>query len=368
MAIVFSRLTGTFNGTFQFGKGGVKVKTSSGSLSVRDAGDANPATLIALSTKLGTSTGNAVIKAPNAAEVNFRDAADAADAAITVLSAKINNNAVVKAANAAEVNIRNAADSADAKVTALSATINGNAQIKATNAAEVNLRNAADSADAKVTALSATINGNAQIKSTTGGIINFRNGADNADAKIIAGEIQTLSTGLHFDSHGYIKDGGTDGILLVTLEDGTTPGVIRVGSPTNGNDAVNLTYFNANVSSSAAQIRKASIASGGYATSYTGATTVPDNAVITRCVVDVLLALDATITIKVGTDEVGQTERFQATTDNDSQIVSSYETTPFVTMKTSGSSSTQKLLITLSSLPTVGTVNVYVEYLIPQAW
>jgi hypothetical protein len=110
------------------------------------------------------------------------------------------------------------------------------------------------------------------------------------------------------------------------------------------------------------------IASGGYATTYTGATTLPDNAIITRCVVDVLLALDATITIKVGTDEVGQTERFQATTDNDSQVVNTYETTPFVTMKTTGSSATQKLLVTLSSLPTVGTVNVYVEYLIPQAW
>ena len=300
MAIVFSRLTGTFNSTFQFGKGGVKVKTASNTLSVRDAGDANPAAITALSTLLGVSTGNAVIKAPNAAEVNFR----------------------------------NAADNADAKISALSAVLNSNAQIKATSAAT----------------------------------INFRNAADNADAKIIAGEIQTLSTGIHFDSHGYIKDGGTDGVLLVMLEDGTTPGVIRVGSPSNGNDAVNLSYFNGNASPSAAQVRKVVIASGGYATSYTGATNLPDNAIITRCVVDVLVALDATITIKVGTDEVGQTERFQATTDNDSQVVSSYDTAPFVTMKTTGSSATQKLLVTLSSLPTVGTVNVYVEYLIPQAW
>ena len=300
MAIVFSRLTGTFNSTFQFGKGGVKVKTASNTLSVRDAGDANPAAITALSTLLGVSTGNAVIKAPNAAEVNFR----------------------------------NAADNADAKISALSAVLNSNAQIKATSAAT----------------------------------INFRNAADNADAKIIAGEIQTLSTGIHFDSHGYIKDGGTDGVLLVMLEDGTTPGVIRVGSPSNGNDAVNLSYFNGNASPSAAQVRKVVIASGGYATSYTGATNLPDNAIITRCVVDVLLALDATITIKVGTDEAGQTERFQATTDNDSQVVSSYDTAPFVTMKTTGSSATQKLLVTLSSLPTVGTVNVYVEYLIPQAW
>ena len=368
MAIVFSRLTGTFNSTFQFGKGGVKVKTASNTLSVRDAGDANPAAITALSTLLGVSTGNAVIKAPNAAEVNFRNAADNADAVVTVLSAKINNNAVIKSTSAAEVNLRNAADNADAKVTALSATINGNAQIKATSAAEVNLRNAADSADAKVTALSATINGNAQIKATSGATINFRNGADNGDAKIIAGEIQTLSTGIHFDSHGYIKDGGTDGVLLVMLEDGTTPGVIRVGSPSNGNDAVNLSYFNGNASPSAAQVRKVAIASGGYAATYTGASNLPDNAVITRCVVDVLLALDAGITIKVGTDEVGQTERFQATTDNDSQVVSSYDTAPFVTMKTTGSSATQKLLVTLSSLPTVGTVNVYVEYLIPQAW
>ena len=258
MAIVFSRLTGTFNSTFQFGKGGVKVKTASNTLSVRDAGDANPAAITALSTLLGVSTGNAVIKAPNA--------------------------------------------------------------------------------------------------------------ADNADAKIIAGEIQTLSTGIHFDSHGYIKDGGTDGVLLVMLEDGTTPGVIRVGSPSNGNDAVNLSYFNGNASPSAAQVRKVAIASGGYAATYTGATNLPDNAIITRCVVDVLLALDVGITIKIGTDEAGQTERFQATTDNDSQVVNTYETTPFVTMKTTGSSATQKLLVTLSSLPTVGTVNVYVEYLIPQAW
>jgi len=368
MAIVFSRLSGTFSGTFQFGKGGVKVKTSAGALAVRDAGDANPVTLIALSTKLGTSTGNAVIKAPNAGEVNIRDAADAADAVITVLSTKLNNNAVLKAPNAGEVNIRNGADAADAAITVLSAKINNNAQIKATSAAEVNLRNGADSADAKVTALSATINGNAQIKATTSATINFRNGADNADAKIIAGEIQTLSTGLHFDSHGYIKDSGTDGILLVTLEDGTTPGVIRVGAPSNGNDVVNLTYFNANASTSAAQIRKVVIASGGYATTYTGATNLPDNAIITRCVVDVLLALDATITIKVGTDEAGQTERFQLVADNDSQVVNTYETTPFVTMKTTGASATQKLLVTLSSLPTVGTVNVYVEYLIPQAW
>lgn len=300
MAIVFSRLTGTFNSTFQFGKGGVKVKTASNTLSVRDAGDANPAAITALSTLLGVSTGNAVIKAPNAAEVNFR----------------------------------NAADNADAKISALSAVLNSNAQIKATSAAT----------------------------------INFRNAADNADAKIIAGEIQTLSTGIHFDSHGYIKDGGTDGVLLVMLEDGTTPGVIRVGSPSNGNDAVNLSYFNGNASPSAAQVRKVAIASGGYAATYTGATNLPDNAIITRCVVDVLLALDVGITIKIGTDEVGQTERFQATTDNDSQIVNTYETTPFVTMKTTGSSATQKLLVTLSSLPTVGTVNVYVEYLIPQAW
>jgi hypothetical protein len=300
---VLSKLVGTFS-TFQFGKNGVKVKTTSNALSVRDASDANPAAIITSSALLGTSTGNAVLKAPNAAEVN----------------------------------IRNAADSADAKLTLLSMVLNGQATVKTTGAAA----------------------------------LAFRDSTDSSDASISAGQINTSTGGVHFDTHGFIKDGGSDGVLLVVLEDGSTAGNLRVGAPSNGNDAVNLTYFNSNTSSSALQIRGQSIRSGTYAATYTGATFIPDNATITRCVVDVVGALQdsgsSAVNVKVGTDEAGQDARFQAYTDNDTQTVGTYETTPFVMMKSGApSGSTQKFLITCSALPASGTVNIYIEYVVPQA-
>jgi hypothetical protein len=85
--------------------------------------------------------------------------------------------------------------------------------------------------------------------------------------------------------------------------------------------------------------------------------------------VEVVSPLDATITIKIGTDEAAQDARFQGTADNDSQTIDTYETTPFKSVKTTGGgTSDQKFLVTLSSLPTTGTVNIYVEYGVPTTW
>ncbi|NBR01110.1 MAG: hypothetical protein EBT79_13365 [Actinobacteria bacterium] len=209
----------------------------------------------------------------------------------------------------------------------------GGAKLK-NNSGVIEIRNAGDSAYANVKAdqsqfATALINSNAQVKATSGGQVTFRDAADSANAKVFAADPLT-----------------TDLQGLATVN-----------------------YINSNPPTTAASIKSARIQSGSYATTYTTSATLPNTAVVTRCIVDVVVALDVGITIEIGTDEAGQAARFQATTDNDTQTVGSYETTPFNIVKsTGGAGSDQKFLITLSSLPTVGTVNIFVEYVVPQSW
>lgn len=202
------------------------------------------------------------------------------------------------------------------------------------NAGVIEARNAADAAYANIKAAqsqfdTALVNGNATIKATAGGQVSFRNAADSADAKAFAADPLT-----------------TDLQGLATVN-----------------------YINSNPPTTVTVLKAVSIKSGSYATTYTSSATLPNNAVVTRCFVDVVGGLDAGITVKIGTDEAGQDSRFQGTADNDPQTIETYETTPFKSVKTTaGAGADQKFLITLSSLPTVGTVNVYFEYGVPTTW
>lgn len=201
------------------------------------------------------------------------------------------------------------------------------------NAGVVEAKNAADSAyadfkAAQVQGTTALLNGNILLEEDAGQL-SVRNSADSA----------------------YLK------ILALTPGTGDTNAVATVG------------YINANPPTTVTVLKAVSIKSGSYATTYTSSATLPNTAIVTRCIVEVIAALDATITITVGTDEAGQASRFQGTADNDTQTIETYETTPFKTLKTTGGvGSDQKFLVTLSSLPTVGTVNIYFEYGVPTAW
>ena len=202
------------------------------------------------------------------------------------------------------------------------------------NSGVLEVRNAADAAYANTKAAqsqfdTALVNGNATIKATAGGQVSFRNAADSADAKVFAADP-----------------------LITDLQGLAT-----------------VNYINSNPPTTVTVLKAVSIKSGSYATTYTSTATLPNSAVVTRCFVDVVAGLDAGITVKIGTDEAGQDSRFQGTADNDPQTIETYETTPFKSVKTTaGAGADQKFLITLSSLPTVGTVNVYLEYGVPTTW
>ncbi len=202
------------------------------------------------------------------------------------------------------------------------------------NSGALEARNAADTSYATFVAnqsqfATALVNANAQIKASAGGQVTFRDAADSANAKVFAADPLT-----------------TDTQALTTVN-----------------------YINNNPPTTANTVKAVRIASGSYAATYTSAAFIPNNAVIMRCVVSVSTAIDVGLTITVGTDEAGQAARFMGTGDNDPQTVDSYETTPFSLMKTTGGSgSDQKLLVTVSGTPTVGTISILVEYVVPTAW
>jgi hypothetical protein len=254
---ILSKLAGTFQTTFQLGKGGPKVKAPS-------------------------TTTLALVAADGATEVQGQ-----------LLSARINNEATLLGSSGT-LQVKDSAGTNEAQVQALSARINNQATITA-----------------------------------AAGVVTVKDATGVSDAKIFAADPLT---------------GDTQGLITVN-------------------------YYNTNAPTSAAAIKVVAIKSGSYATTYTSTAFLPNTAVVTRAVVVVSTALDVGITLKVGTDEAGQTERFQATTDNDTHTVESYETPPFMTVKPTGGGGTdQKFLVTLSTTPTVGTVTVYLEYVVPSAF
>lgn len=202
------------------------------------------------------------------------------------------------------------------------------------NSSVIEIRNSGDSAyanfkAAEVAASTAVINGNAVIKATTADQIMFRNAADSADAIAFAADPAT--------------------------------------SDLQGLATVN--YINNNPSAAANTTKSVFIATGNYATTYTSTATIADNAIITRVVVNVMSALDAGITLSIGTDEAAQASRFMTTGENDTQTADTYETTPFTFMKNGGGSGTvQKFKVTLSGTPTTGTVAIFFEYVVPTSW
>lgn len=204
-----------------------------------------------------------------------------------------------------------------------------------------------------------------------GGVIEARNAADAAYANIKADQVQGTTALLNAAIQ--LKDDGSGNLKVRDAGDANYKKIFALDPLTGDTQGlVTVNYFNTNASTSAAQIRAYSVKSPYTgAPAWTGSVTIPDNAIITRCVVDVVSALQDSVpsplTITVGTDEAGQAARFQGTGDNDTQTTGTYETTPFLTMKTTGSGSTQKFLITASGTPASGQVNVYIEYLVPQA-
>lgn len=208
-------------------------------------------------------------------------------------------------------------------------------------------------------------NGGPKIKNNSG-TLEVRNAADSAYANVEAaqGRLATVLVG----GNATIKDGGA-GIVVFRNAADSADAIIRAANPVGSADVLTLGYYNANAPTSAAAMKAVRIASGNYATTYTTAATLPNNAVVTRCVVVVTAPLDAGITLKVGTDEAGQDARFMLTTDNNPQAIETYETTPFSLVKTTGGSgSDQDLVVTLSSTPTTGTVTVFVEYVVAGTW
>jgi len=203
------------------------------------------------------------------------------------------------------------------------------------------------------------------------GVIEARNAADSAYANVKAAQVQSTTALINGNilleedtSQLSVRNSGDSAYLKILA---LTPGTGDTNALTT------VQYVNSNPSSAAAQIRTFSVK-----TPYTGAPTftgtvfIPDNAIITRCVVETLTALQdstpAPLTITVGTDEVGQAARFQDTTDNDTQIQGQYETTPFLPMKsTGGAGATQKFVITASGTPATGQINVFIEYVVTNA-
>jgi len=166
------------------------------------------------------------------------------------------------------------------------------------------------------------------------------------------------------------------GLRLVSAgERRDSTGVIPVDASPEGwaNDQnFNLGTLEASVvalGDGAYQARFVAIGAGTYATSYTGSVTVPNLAVVTRCSIRVVVGLDVGITMTVGTDQGGQAARFALAGDSNPQVPGLYQTSPYLTVKSGGGAgSDQRLRVALSALPTVGTVVVIVEYIVPQTW
>jgi hypothetical protein len=200
------------------------------------------------------------------------------------------------------------------------------------------------------------------------GTIEARNSGDSAYANIKGDQVQGATALIN--SAIQIKDNGSGDLSIRDSGDTAYKKIFALDPLTTDTQGlVTVNYHNTYAPSTAQTLMYVDIKSGSYATTYTSSTFIPNAAIISRCVVVVTAALDAGITIKVGTDQSSQDTRFQATSDNDPQTIDQYETTSFKTMKTTGGAgSDQKFVVTLSSLPTTGTVAVYLEYVVPTAF
>ena len=250
---ILSRLLGTFQTTFQIGKGGPKVKAPS-------------------------TTTVALVAADGSTEVQGQ-----------FLSARINNQATVLGSGGA-LQVKDSAGTNEAQVQALSARINNQATVTA-----------------------------------AAGAVTVKDAAGSANAKVFAADPLTTDT---------------QGLLTVN-------------------------FYNNNAPASANTIKALTIKSGNYALTYTTAVVLPKANTVTRCVVVVTTPLDVATTLSVGTDEAGQDARFMLTGENDITAAGTYEVSPFQSV---GSATDQSLRVTLDGTPTVGTVAVFVEYVVPTAW
>jgi len=197
-------------------------------------------------------------------------------------------------------------------------------------------------------------------------IVQVRNAADSAFADLTAGQVAAASTLI--GGNALIKDDGA-GIIQFRNSGDSAFATVRGGSPAGTNDLLTLGYFNSNAPETAIQMKILFIESGNYATTYTTAATLNNEAVVTRVTVAVDSALDAGITLTVGTDEAGQAARFMGTADVDPQTVDQYTTTPYTTVEASPAPGSDfDLRVTLSGTPTTGSVTVLVEYAVPSAW
>lgn len=207
--------------------------------------------------------------------------------------------------------------------------------------------------------------GGPKLKNSTG-IVQVRNAADSAFADLTAGQVAASSTLI--GGNALIKDGGA-GIIQFRNSGDSAFARVRGGSPVGSDDLLTLGYFNSNAPETAIQMKFLVIESGNYATTYATASTLNNEAIVTRVTVVVQNPLDAGITLTVGTDEAGQAARFMGTADVDPQTVDQYTTTPYTTVEASPAPGSDfDLLVTLSGTPTTGDVVVIVEYAVPLAW
>ena len=236
-------------------------------------------------------------------------------------------------------------------------------KVKAPTTTTIALVQADGSTEVQGQLLSARINNQATILGSGGALqVKDSAGSNEAQVQALSARINNQATLTAASGSVTVKDSGGSSNAKIFAADPLT---------TDLQGLATVNYINANPSISAAQIRTFSVKSPFTgAPTFPGSIFIPDNAIITRCVVDVVSALldagPAAVNVKVGTDEAGQDARFQAFGDNDTQVTGTYETTPFMRMKSTGSGSTQKFVVTTSATPASGEVNVFIEYVVAQ--
>lgn len=134
----------------------------------------------------------------------------------------------------------------------------------------------------------------------------------------------------------------------------------RALDPVGNNDLVTLGYFNTyNAAAQGLTYVKVTLAQSTVVT--TG--TIPDNAIIQDCVVDVTTAYDnnATIAVKRTGDA---TKTLSATADNDAATIGTYQVPQILSW---GSTGAGTVTATITGSPTVGVAVVYIGYVTPTA-
>lgn len=127
-----------------------------------------------------------------------------------------------------------------------------------------------------------------------------------------------------------LKDDGSSNLQVRNAADSAYLKLLALDPlTTDAQGVVTVTYFNNNAPQTANAIKVLAIKTGNYGPTFQTAVTLPNKAVVTRCVVVVSVVLDVATTLTVGTDEAGQASRFMGTGDNDITATGTYETTPF---------------------------------------